>query len=81
MRAEPVLAEPEPRSPGSNAVTPAPSDSTMTPANSQPRTVTFDFDRPAKNRTIHGWAARKPQSVRFTVVAWTDERLAVAEDR
>ena len=61
---------PNTRSPGSNPATPSPSDST-TPANSQPRIVTFGFDRPPKNRTIHGSAARKPQSVRFTVVAWT----------
>jgi hypothetical protein len=41
------------------------------PANSQPRIVAFGFVMPLKKRTIQGSAARKPQSVRFTVAAWT----------
>jgi hypothetical protein len=34
-----------------------------------PRTVTRGLRSPVKNRTKKGLAARKPQSVRFTVVA------------
>ena len=51
-------------------MTPAPTAST-TPANSHPRIVARGFARPLKKRTIHGSAARKPQSVRFTVAACT----------
>jgi len=40
-----------------------------TPANSVPRTVAFGRMSPLKKRTMIGLAARKPQSVRFTVVA------------
>ena len=51
-------------------MTPLPTAST-TPANSLPSTVTLGLRSPVKNRTMKGLAARKPQSVRFTVVACT----------
>jgi len=60
---------PNTRSPMSKEATPPPIAS-MTPANSVPRTV-GGLARPLKNRTTNGLPARKPQSVRFTVVAWT----------
>jgi hypothetical protein len=41
------------------------------PANSVPRTVTLGRGSPVRARTKKGLPARKPQSVRFTVVAWT----------
>ena len=61
---------PNTRSPTLKDVTPAPTASTS-PANSFPRTVTLGLMSPVKNRTMNGLAARRPQSVRFTVVAWT----------
>jgi hypothetical protein len=51
-------------------VTVAPA-STTSPANSIPRILRFGRRRPVKNRAMNGFALRKPQSVRFTVVAWT----------
>ncbi len=62
--------KPNTRSPISRAVTSRPTPS-ISPANSHPRIVAFGLVRPLKNRTIHGCAARKPQSVRFTVAACT----------
>ena len=59
---------PNTRSPTLKDVTPAPTASTS-PANSFPRTVTLGLMSPVKNRTMNGLAARRPQSVRFTVVA------------
>jgi hypothetical protein len=60
--------KPNTRSPTSNDVTPRPTASTA-PANSFPSTVTLGLVSPVKNRTMKGLAARRPQSVRFTVVA------------
>jgi len=51
-------------------VTPLPTASTA-PANSFPRTVTRGLVSPVNNLLTKGLAARKPLSVRFTVVAWT----------
>jgi hypothetical protein len=59
---------PNTRSPTSNDVTPRPTASTS-PANSLPRIVTLGLASPVSNRTKKGLAARRPQSVRFTVVA------------
>ena len=59
---------PNTRSPTWKDVTPLPTASTS-PANSFPRTVARGLTSPVKNRTKKGLAARKPQSVRFTVVA------------
>jgi hypothetical protein len=61
---------PKTRSPTSKDVTPPPTASTS-PANSFPRTVTRGLLSPVKNLLMKGLAARKPLSVRFTVVAWT----------
>jgi hypothetical protein len=66
---------PNTRSPAENDVTALPTAST-TPANSVPRTVAFGFTSPEKNRTMKGLPARKPQSVRFTVVACTLTRTS-----
>jgi hypothetical protein len=49
-------------------VTPAPTAS-ICPANSLPRIVARGLNSPVKNLEMKGLAARKPQSVRFTVVA------------
>ena len=59
---------PNTRSPTANDVTLLPIASTS-PANSFPSTVAFGLTSPLKNRTMNGLPARKPQSVRFTVVA------------
>ncbi len=61
---------PKTRSPTAKDETPPPIAST-TPANSVPRTVTRGLANPVKTRTMRGWAARKPQSVRFTVAKRT----------
>jgi hypothetical protein len=57
-------------SPTANVVTAGPASAT-TPANSLPRIVRFGRRSPAKSRMNQGDGARKPQSVRFTVVACT----------
>jgi hypothetical protein len=59
---------PKTRSPTWKDVTPLPIASTA-PANSFPRTVTRGLLSPVKNRLMKGLAARRPLSVRFTVVA------------
>src|SRR6478609_7059296 len=64
---------PNTRSPTEKFVTPGPTDST-TPANSLPRIVARGWTRPVNARMKNGFAARVPQSVRFTVVAWTATR-------
>ena len=61
---------PKTSSPTANSVTADPASAT-TPANSVPRIVRLGRRSPAKSRTNHGDGARKPQSVRFTVVACT----------
>ena len=61
---------PNTSSPTANSVTADPT-STTTPANSLPRIVRFGRRSPANSRMNHGHGARKPQSVRFTVVACT----------
>ena len=57
-------------SPTAKDVTPRPTAST-TPANSHPRIVAFGLRNPLKKRLTNGFADRKAQSVRFTVVACT----------
>ena len=59
---------PNTRSPTLKDVTPLPTAST-TPANSPPRTVTRGPMSPVRDLMKKGLAARKPQSVRFTMVA------------
>jgi hypothetical protein len=61
---------PNTRSPTAKEATLWPTASTV-PANSVPRTVTLGRGSPVRARTKKGLPARKPQSVRFTVVAWT----------
>jgi hypothetical protein len=64
---------PNTRSPSEKLVTPGPTAST-TPANSLPRIVARGWTRPVNARMKNGFAARVPQSVRFTVVALTATR-------
>jgi hypothetical protein len=62
--------KPNTRSPTAKDVTLGPTASTSS-ANSVPRILTFGRGSPVRTRTKKGRPARKPQSVRFTVVAWT----------
>jgi len=70
MAAEPALAVAEDAVTDLEARDVAAAAST-TPANSVPMIVTRGLLSPVKNLVMKGLAARKPQSVRFTVVAWT----------
>ena len=65
----PALVTPKTRSPTSNSVT-APPVASTTPANSIPGIRCFGLTTPVKKRVTKNSALRKPQSVRFTVVAW-----------
>jgi hypothetical protein len=62
--------KPNTRSPTAKEVTSAPTASKV-PANSVPRILTLGLGSPVRARTKKGLPARKPQSVRFTVVALT----------
>ena len=70
MRAEPVLAEPEHLVAGPEGADSC-ADRLDDAGELAPRIVARGFAKPLKKRTIHGSAARKPQSVRFTVAACT----------
>jgi transposase InsO family protein len=63
--------------PSGKRLTVSPTAST-TPANSLPRMVRFGLVTPENPRRNHGWQARKPQSVRLTVVAWTRTSISSA---
>jgi hypothetical protein len=69
--------KPNTRSPTRKAVTARPTASTS-PANSDPRTVTRGRGSPVRARTKKGLPDRNPQSVRFTVVAWTLTRTSLS---
>jgi hypothetical protein len=65
-----VSSYPNTRSPTAKDVTAGPTAATC-PANSLPRIVTRGRTSPVNTRMKNGLAPRMPQSVRFTVVAWT----------
>ena len=68
---------PKTRSPGANSFTSAPTASTS-PANSRPAILCLGRRKPAMNRQMNGFAARRCVSVRLTVEACTRTRISSA---